>query len=93
MGTVNSEYSGRQNKNPEVRPKRMEIWYAILPMDKRISVQGGNRPVVIVSNDICNWSSSCVTVAPITTRLKHVNMPTHVIVGKLKEEISNHSVI
>ena len=37
-----------------VRPKRMDIWYAALPLDRRTSIQGGSRPVVIVSNDICN---------------------------------------
>ena len=43
-------------------PQRMEIWYAYLPMKKGSSVQGGNRPVVIISNDICNEVSSVVTV-------------------------------
>ena len=32
-------------------PKRMEIWYAKLPMDRRTSVQGGSRPVLIISGD------------------------------------------
>ena len=63
-----------------VRPRRMEIWYAALPMDRRTSVQGGNRPVVIVSNDICNEKSNAVTVAPVTRQIKHMEMPTHVLI-------------
>lgn len=63
-----------------VRPRRMEIWYASLPLDRRTSVQGGNRPVVIVSNDICNEKSNAVTVAPVTRQIKHMEMPTHVLI-------------
>ena len=32
----------------------MEIWYANLPMKEGSSIQGGNRPVVIISNDYVN---------------------------------------
>ena len=63
-----------------VRPKRMEIWYAALPLDRRTSIQGGSRPVVIVSNDICNEKSNAVTVAPVTRQIKHLEMPTHVLI-------------
>lgn len=71
-----------------IQPRRMEIWYASLPLDKRTSVQGGNRPVVIISNDICNERSNTVTVAPITSHLKHLEMPTHVLIENLKDETS-----
>lgn len=71
-----------------IRPKRMEIWYAKLPMDKRSNVQGGSRPVVIISNDICNTKSGTVTVVPITSRMKHLEMPTHVVIENLKDETS-----
>lgn len=62
-----------------VQPKRMEIWYAQLPLDRQTSIQGGSRPVVIVSNDINNEKSNTVTVAPMTTQIKHLGMPTHVV--------------
>jgi len=61
-------------------PQRMEIWYAYLPMKKGSSVQGGNRPVVIISNDICNEVSSVVTVAPMTRQMKKLNLPTHAVI-------------
>lgn len=62
-----------------ITPKRMDIWYAKLPMDRRTSVQGGSRPVLIISNDICNENSPVVTVVPLTTQFKHLGQPTHVI--------------
>lgn len=62
-----------------IKPRRMEIWYARLPMDRRTSVQGGARPVLIISNDVCNEKSSIVTVIPMTTQFKHLGQPTHVI--------------
>lgn len=41
-------------------------------------VNKGFRPVLIVSNDICNETSQVVTVVPLTTADKKF-MPTHVI--------------
>ena len=36
--------------------------------------------MVIVSNDICNEKSNTVTVAPVTRQIKHLEMPTHVLI-------------
>ena len=88
MGRKNNRKRERIRSMPRgilIHPRRMEIWYASLPMDRRTSVQGGSRPVVIVSNDICNEKSSAVTVVPITRQIKHLEMPTHVVI----EEILN----
>ena len=88
MGRKNNRKRERIRSVPRdilIHPRRMEIWYASLPMDRRTSVQGGSRPVVIVSNDICNEKSSAVTVVPITRQIKHLEMPTHVVI----EEILN----
>jgi mRNA interferase MazF len=71
-------------------PKRMEIWYAKLPMDRRTSVQGGSRPVLIISNDVCNERSSIITVIPMTTQMKHLSQPTHVL---LDMEDGNQSMV
>lgn len=62
-----------------VKPRRMDIWYARLPMDRRTSIQGGARPVLIISNDICNERSPVVTAIPMTTQIKHIGQPTHVL--------------
>ena len=43
------------------------------------SVQRGFRPAVVISNDIGNRHSPNVVVLPLTTSLKKVNQPTHVI--------------
>lgn len=59
-------------------PRRMEVWFARLPFREHSSIQGGSRPVLIVSNDICNRRSPVVTVIPMTTVMKHTDMPTHV---------------
>ena len=41
-------------------------------------INKGFRPVLIVSNDICNETSQVVTVVPLTTADKKF-MPTHVV--------------
>ena len=60
---------------------RGQVWYLI---DNHIpavhyegSVQGKNRPWLIVSNNMCNQSSPIYTVVPLTTAAKN-NLPVHV---------------
>ena len=42
------------------------------------SEQGGVRPVLIVQNDLGNKTSPTVIVAPLTSRPKRADLPTHV---------------
>ncbi len=57
---------------------RMDIWYAHLPMYRGTCIQGGVRPVLIVSNDKNNELAETITVLPMTSKMKHFFMPTHV---------------
>ena len=43
------------------------------------SQQSGIRPVLIVQNDKGNYYSNTVIVAPITSKIKKLYMPTHVL--------------
>jgi mRNA interferase MazF len=94
LGRKNRRRKEHMRRLPRVvdiqNPKRMEIWYAKLPMDKRTSVQGGSRPVLIISNDVCNERSSIITVIPMTTQMKHLSQPTHVL---LEMEDGNQSMV
>lgn len=76
-------------RRENIYPKRMEIWYARLTKYPDTSIQGGGRPVLIVSNDTCNDLSNTVTVLPLTSRLKKLGMPTHVV----SEDLDIPSVI
>ena len=69
-------------------PKRMEVWNADLPLDENSSIQGGYRPVLIVSNDICNEKNNVVTVVPLTSQIKRLSLPTHVLFEVKKGEES-----
>ena len=66
-----------QNKIP---PQRMEVWYADLPLNENSSIQGGHRPVLIISNNICNEVNNVITVAPMTHQLKRLALPMHVVI-------------
>ena len=59
--------------------KRGEIYMADLGVGKG-SIQGGVRPVVIVSNPMNNKFAPTVNVLPITSKTKN-NLPIHVSVG------------
>ena len=60
-------------------PKRYEVWFADLGDQPGTSVPSGNRPVLVISNDVGNQYSRTVTVIPLTTKLKRMDMPTHII--------------
>lgn len=64
---------------------RGDIYYADLGLSVG-SEQKGRRPVIIVSNSICNSRSKAITVVP-TTKQDKPNQPTHVTVpeGLLEE--------
>lgn len=60
---------------------RGQIWFLVdsdLPsVHYQDSVQGKNRPWLIVSNNLCNQNSTVYTVVPLTTAAKS-DLPTHV---------------
>lgn len=60
-----------------IRILRGQMYYANL--DPVIgSEQGGNRPVLIIQNNVGNRHSPTVIVAPITSQLKKRRLPTHI---------------
>ncbi len=61
--------------------KRGEVYFADLsPVIG--SEQGGQRPVLIVQNDVGNRYSPTVIAAAITAKISKAKLPTHVEVGK-----------
>lgn len=71
--------------------ERGDIYYATL--DPIIgSEQNGNRPVVIVQNNLANKYSPTVIIAPITTVLKKVDLPTHIPINR-NEFLKSDSII
>ena len=63
--------------------KRGDIYLANLNPFKGCE-QGGTRPVLVVSNDIGNFFSPLITIAPITSHLKKMNLPTHVLLKDVR---------
>ena len=63
---------------PQQMVQRFEIWFAELGDHFGSSVQSGSRPVLVISNDVANRFSSTLTVIPLTTVQKKLNLPTHI---------------
>ena len=56
---------------------RGQMYYADL--DPVIgSEQGGKRPVLVLQNNVGNYHSPTIIIAPITTRVKKLRQPTHI---------------
>jgi mRNA interferase MazF len=75
----------------EVNIKRGDVYFADLS-PVRGSEQGGQRPVLIIQNDVGNRYSPTVIVAAITAKIAKAKLPTHVeveasTVGLLKDSV------
>lgn len=68
----------RKQQNYKPRPRRGDIWFAKLGNHYGTSVQSGTRPVLVISNDTANRFSFTFTVLPMTSKMKHPEMPTHI---------------
>ena len=61
--------------------KKGDVYYASLnPIVG--SEQDGERPVVVVQNNLANKHSPTIIVVPITTVLKRMELPTHIPISK-----------
>lgn len=66
------------NVTTEKKVKRGQVWFANLGVHPGTSVQGGERPVLIYSNDTANMYADTITVLPMTSHMKKPYLPTHV---------------
>lgn len=74
--------------------RRGDILYVDMGRQYQGSMQGGMRPVVVVSNNMANRHSTVITVVPLSTKInKKRNLPTHVFVSAYRSEgINQHSI-
>lgn len=57
------------------------------------SEQGGLRPALIIQNDVGNQYSPTTIIAPITTKLKKDQLPTHVELKAMADGLQFDSII
>lgn len=73
----------KTNNNIDIKIIRGGIFFADLGEENIVgSEQRGQRPVIIISNDIGNKFSPTVKVAVITSQLSKAKLPTHVEVSR-----------
>jgi len=71
-----------------VKYKRGQVWWQRNTTTTYLTgVQGGSRPVIIVSNDMANRFSQGITVVPLTTADKK-SLPTHVNLSIMSDKQS-----
>jgi len=69
---------GNENEN---KPCQFgELYYANLPVIVNSRVQQGLRPVLVISNNMCNLHSPVVSIVPLTTSITKAKIPTHVAI-------------
>lgn len=74
--------------------RRGDVLYVDLGVQYQGSMQGGIRPVVVVSNNMANKHSTVITIVPLSTKIyKKRNLPTHIFVSAYKTEgLEQHSI-
>ena len=63
---------------------RGDIYYADLPDEEDGSVQAGSRPVLVTQSNFLNRRSTTVIVAMVTSQIKRLDLPTHVLLPMIK---------
>ena len=75
----------------QVTPKIGDVF--MLDFEGSGSVQSGRRPAVVFQNNVGNANSPNVVVLPLTTSLKKLGMPTHVMVRASDSGLLRDSVV
>ncbi|WJV32225.1 type II toxin-antitoxin system PemK/MazF family toxin (plasmid) [Rossellomorea sp. AcN35-11] len=57
------------------------------------SEQGGERPVLILQNDVGNRKSTTTIVAALTANIKKMQLPTHIELSSLDFPLKEDSII
>ena len=70
---------------------RGDVFYARLEHNNT-SVQRGVRPIVIVSNQMCNRHSPIVSVVCLTTATQKASLPTHVSLSAAETGLKRDSI-
>ena len=84
----------QQQETSQQMVQRFEIWFAELGDHFGSSVQSGSRPVLVISNDVANRFSSTLTVIPLTTVQKKLNLPTHIQIAEADcQMINDHAYL
>ncbi|MEK4289398.1 type II toxin-antitoxin system PemK/MazF family toxin [Paenibacillus sp. FSL P4-0502] len=72
--------------------RRGQIWMADLGLAVG-SIQSGERPFLVLQNDIGNVHSSCVWGVPLTSKISKNKLPTHVNISTLESGLKFDSII
>ena len=71
---------------------RGDVWTVELPSIGG-SVQGGFRPVVIISNNINNDKAPTVNIVPISTAINKKDFPIHAFITKGDGGLNSDSIV
>lgn len=74
--------------------KKGDLYYANLGSSKKTHIQTGIRPIVILQNNIGNIYSDTIIVAPITSKIKKLQQPTHIeLLKDTTNGLENDSIV
>ena len=70
---------------------QFDLYMADLPYRENGNILRGMHPVIVVSNNLVNRYSPVITAIPLTSKIKRLDMPTHILLygsGLWKESMA-----
>ena len=81
FANLGGRYDGETPTHSQAQPGQAQVQIMrSVSTPPPTSVQSGIRPVLVISNDLSNLTSSTITIIPFTGAPKRMDMPTHVAV-------------
>lgn len=65
--------------------RKYDVVFGKFPIEEDGSVQSGERPAIVIQNNIGNKFSPTLLVLPLSSQLKKLNMPTHMVLKSDKD--------
>ena len=90
MSKLANETTGFNLEEYKEKLIRGSVWFADLG-ENNGSIQAGIRPVIIVSNSMCNKFSPVVSVVALTSRVKR-GLPTHIYLNRNVTMLKSDSI-
>ena len=86
MRSIKEQKRRKEDVTMKENYKRFDVVLVDFGQVEFAGEQGGKRPALILQNDTGNHFSSTTLVAPLTSKIKHLNQPTHLLFKRDEEK-------
>ena len=86
MRSIKEQKRRKEDVTMKEKYKRFDVVLVDFGQVEFKGEQGGKRPAIILQNDVGNYFGVTTLVAPLTSKLKHIKQPTHLLFKRDEEK-------